>query len=349
MSEKLLCGVDLGGTKIAIALVRTDGTIHRQRQIRDHRGTAPSDVVKRIAATVRELARESDLDLRKLQGVGVGTSGHVDYDRGVLIINSNLPGFENFPLGESLWDELRVPVYVDNDANAQAWAEYRFGAGRGKPDMAFVTASTGVGAGLILGGAIFRGVTGTAGEFGHTIVEPTSSILCGCGRPGCLMAYTSGLTLPLVVREMLQHGSRLEDAGLFAGCPADPQPDLVPDREAKDATSMMIDFTTLSDNEITGELIGEGLERRDPFCLDVVNQYADYMAIGLHNLYQTINIGHFVLGGGLTFWGTPYVERIRRRFRFLVESMTTSVPEILLSDLGPHAAVIGAAALPLER
>lgn len=332
----LLCGVDLGGTKIAIALVERNGHVRTQRQIRDHRNVPPREVVSSIAATVRELLATEGILLTDLPGIGVGTSGHVNYDRGIVITNSNLPGFDGFPLGDRLQGELGVPIYLDNDANAQAWAEYRFGAGQGFPDMAFITASTGVGAGLIVHGTVFRGVTGTAGEMGHAIVEPTSSIICGCGRPGCLMAYTSGLTLPQVVREMVACGPRLAGAAIFR----DPSADAAPSS---------IDFTALQDREITGELIGEGLRGGDPFCRQVVEQYADYFAIGLNNLYQTINTAHFVVGGGLTGWGAPYLDRIRERFRILVKDQAASIPEIRLAQLGAEAAVVGAAALPLEQ
>jgi len=332
----LLCGVDLGGTKIAIALVEWDGRVRAQRQIRDHRGSPPQEIVLSIAAAVRELLAAEGVRLEGLPGIGVGTSGHVNYDKGIVITNSNLPGFAGFPLGDALQSELGVPVFVDNDANAQAWAEYRFGAGQGFPDMAFVTASTGVGAGLIVHGSVFRGVTGTAGEMGHATVEPTSSIICGCGRPGCLMAYTSGLTLPQVVREMAIHGPRLGGAVIFGDPSAGPAPS-------------SIDFAALQDREITGELIGEGFSGGDPFCRQVVEQYADYFAIGLNNLYQTINTAHFVVGGGLTGWGAPYLDRIRQRFRVLVRDQAATIPEIRLAQLGAEAAVVGAAALPLEQ
>lgn len=323
-TDSLLCGIDLGGTKVAVALVRNDGVIHAKRLIRNHRGRAPQDVVDLIATHVRQLADESGLDVAYLNGIGVGSSGHVDYQNGVVITNSNLTGFQGFPLGERLEHALGVPIYLDNDANAQAYAEFRFGAGRGFPNMAFITVSTGVGAGLIIDGHVYRGVTGTAGEFGHTIIEPSSTIRCGCGRLGCLMAYTSGLTLPQVVRTMLA------------------------DHDKSHPVTSSIDFASLADEEITGELIGNGFTAGDAFCRNVVEQNADYIAIGLNNLYQIVNPGHFVIGGGLTAWGPAYIDRIRTQFRGLVETMATEIPEIRPAHLGGDAAVIGAAALPME-
>ncbi|POQ98393.1 hypothetical protein AU468_13645 [Alkalispirochaeta sphaeroplastigenens] len=321
-SGPLLCGVDLGGTKIVTALVSGDGTVRDKRFIRDHRGQPPLVVVDRIARQVRELLASRELPLSALSGIGVGTSGHVDYRNRRIIMNSNLPGFAGFPLGQALEDSLGVAVSLDNDANAQAYAEYRFGAGRGFPDMAFVTVSTGIGAGLVLGGRLYRGVTGTAGELGHTIVEPAGIIRCGCGRQGCLMAHAAGLCLGQTAREL----------------------------QEEEALPSEVITDDLQDQEITGELIGRGLAQGDPLCCRLIQRYADYLAIGLNNLFQLLDPGLIVLGGGLTAWGAPYLDRVRARFARHLEGMTTAEPpEIRLARLGADAAVVGAASLPLEQ
>ena len=146
------------------------------------------------------------------------------------------------------------------------------------------------------------------------------------------MAYTSGLTLPQVVRQMRADAAETSPATPMVAAGSRPA----------------IDLDSMRDEEITGELIGEGLAAGDRFCGRVVERYADYLAIGLHNLYQVLDPGLFVIGGGLTGWGPPYIDRARERFRALVQNMTTQIPEIRLSELGADAAVIGAAALPLE-
>ena len=157
-TARYACGVDLGGTLVVVALVDLDGGIACQREIRDHSGKPASVIVARD---------------------------------GVILANSNLPGFTRYPLAVALRGRFDTRIAVDNDANAQAYAEYLFGAAHGIPTMAFVTVSTGIGAGLVIDGHLYRGVTGTAGEIGHTIVNPNSRLRCGCGNYGCLMAHAS--------------------------------------------------------------------------------------------------------------------------------------------------------------
>lgn len=332
-SHLLNCGIDLGGTKVAIALVSEAGEVQRQTEIRNHRDLSPVTLMKAIGASVRGLLADVEISPHELKAIGVGTSGHVDYKSGTVMMNSNLPTFRNVPLANMIQGDLGVPVVVDNDASAQAWGEYLFGSGRGHEDMVFVTTSTGFGAGIIVRGKIFRGVNGIAGEVGHAIVEPTSTVKCGCGRYGCQMAYSSGLTLPNVVREMLREGPRLAGKPIFGYVETAAAPSDIP-------------FDNLSDEEITGELIGSGLQRGDPFCVQVVEQYADYMAIGLNNIMQTLDTGTFVIGGGLSNWGERYHERVRSQFTMLVKGMVPRIPVISLSSLGKDAAVIGAAFLP---
>ncbi len=332
---ELICGVDLGGTKIAVALVDAAGRIHRKEVIRGHRGKKEDAIVAAIADAVRRLCehegavesgsppggnRPGGFHPTELLGIGVGTSGHVDCRRGVVVTNSNLPGFTDYPLQRKLQEHFDLPVVIDNDANAQAYAEFCFGAGRGAPNMVFVTVSTGIGAGIIIDSRLYRGVNGTAGEIGHTIVNPHSTIRCGCGNYGCLMAHGSGLALPQVVREKLAHG----------GCAGS------------------IDLKSLQDHELTGEVIKRGLDAGDPLCTEIVTEYADYLAIGLHNLFQSFNPGLIVLGGGLTEWGPVYLDRVSDRFYELAREMMYERVEIRLSELGADAAVLGAAALMLE-
>ena len=310
--QSISCGVDLGGTKIVVALVETTGEIVAREIIRDHRTRSEDEIVAMIAQSVRDL-----IPMDELTGIGVGTSGHVSFNEGVVISNSNLPGFDNYPLARRMSEELGTEVAVDNDANAQGYAEYRFGAGRGFDNVMFVTVSTGLGAGIVIDGRVYRGVTGTAGEIGHTIVNPAGRIRCGCGNYGCLMAHASGLTLPAVVRDKL--------------------------REPGVQTS--IHFASLDDAEINGELIKSGLDDGDELCTEVVLEYAHYLGVGLHNAVQTLNPGVIVLGGGLTAWGKVYMDRVRETFHGLAAKTLIKLPEIRLSELGADAAVIGAAAL----
>jgi glucokinase len=183
--------------------------------------------------------------------------------------------------------------------------------------MIFLTISTGIGAGLILDRRIYRGLTGTAGEFGHTIVNPQSDIRCGCGNYGCLMSHACGLALPQLVKKKLQAG--------LNSC-----------------------LHLEEEREINGELLKRGLEQGDEVCRAVILECADYIGIGLYNLFQIFNPPVIVLGGGLLNWGPLYIGRIEEKFRALAGDMLYDPMTIALARTGGDAGLIGAAALLLE-
>ena len=321
--EKLLCGVDLGGTKLAACLMTPGGRIVDREVVFDHAGKDEMEVVRRIRDLVDTLLTRGGLAVGDIEGIGVGFAGHLRFRDGVTITTSNYKGFKikNFPLRAAVEERFSTRVVVDNDANAQGLAEYLFGAGKGcGPSMIFVTLSTGIGAGIILNGRLYRGMTGTAGEVGHMIVNTQSDQVCGCGNHGCWMAHASGLALPQVVRKKRREGL---------------------------ATRL-----SLSEREwetIDGKSLGEGLLSNDELSRAVVREYADYSGIGLYNLFQIFNPDVFVLGGGLMSWGDFFLDGIRRKFREMVREMLVDPVQILPSTLKQDAGVIGAAALLLEK
>lgn len=318
--DQLLCGVDLGGTKIVVAFVDGRGVAVEREEIRNHQTLSGDEITARIADAVARLTAKRQIDRDGFGGIGVGTSGHVDRAAGRIIINSQLPTLADYRLRDALAAATGVEVRVDNDANAQAYAEFRFGAARGFANVVFVTVSTGIGAGIVIDGRLYHGVTGTAGEVGHAIVDPTSPYRCGCGNYGCLMGVASGYVLPQVVRHKL----------------------------SRPGVDSSIDIAGLSDREINGELIAKALAEGDALAREIVTEYADYLGIGLYNIFQTLNPDVIVLGGGLTNWGEEYVGRVRWRFYTLGATMMREPTEIRLAELQADAAVVGAASLLLE-
>jgi glucokinase len=324
VTQKLLCGIDLGGTKLAGGLMRADGKLLDREVVLDHAGRDEKFVVSRMRDIVTALLSRQHRTVADLEGIGVGFAGHLRFRDGVTITTSNYKGFKikNFPLRSAIQEHFPTRVVVDNDANAQGLAEYRFGAGAGAGygSMIFVTFSTGIGAGIILDGKLYRGMTGTAGEVGHMIVNPASDFVCGCGNHGCLMAHASGLALPQVVRSKRRQGARTE-----------------------------LSLSEAEWERIDGKTVGEGLAAGDELCRSVVLEFAEYAGIGLYNLFQIFNPDAFVLGGGLMSWGELYLARIRQTFNELVREMLFDPVQILPSKLEQDAGIIGAAALLLEK
>ena len=317
---EVLCGVDIGGTKCSIALIDAKGKILDKIYTCAHVEEGEQGMVSLIAGHVKEILERNNLKQSKLPAIGVGCAGHIRHSDGVIITTSNLEGFTNYPLRAELQSHFEIPVILDNDANAQAYGEYRFGAGKGYEDMIFVTISTGIGAGIILNGKLYRGMTGTAGEFGHTIVEPGSELVCTCGNRGCIMACACGMALPYLFEKKLKEG--------------------IP------TTIKMPSNFDIS--KINGQTLKKGLDMDDPLSMAVISESAYYVGIGLYNLFQTLNPPLMVLGGGLTNWGEFYLNKIKETFYALARDMIFDPIKITLSDIMGDAGVIGAAALSLE-
>ena len=317
----ILCGVDIGGTKCSIALIdEEDGKILDKIYTCAHVAEGEKGMVDLVAGHVKELLQRNQIKQSDLPAIGVGCAGHIRHSDGVIITTSNLEGFNNYPLREKLQSHFEIPVILDNDANAQAFGEYKFGAGQGYEDMIFVTISTGIGAGIVINGKLYRGMTGTAGEFGHTIVEPDSKLVCNCGNRGCIMALACGMALPYMFEKKLKEG-------------------------LKTKLKMPPNFNI---SKINGQTLKKGLDMDDPLSKAVISDSAYYVGIGLYNLFQTLNPPLIVLGGGLTNWGEFYLDKIKETFYTLARDMIFDPIEITLSDIIGDAGVIGAAALSLE-
>jgi glucokinase len=183
--ETILCGVDLGGTKLSAGLFKLNGQLIDKKILFDHANKSEDMIVEQIALLIKSLLRRNDLKEGELKGIGVVFPGHIRYPEGITITTSNLQGFKNYPFKNHIQDYFSSPVIIDNDVNAQAFGEFKFGGAKGHNDMIFLTLSTGIGAGIILDGMVFRGQTGTAGECGHTIIDINSDLQCTCGNYGC--------------------------------------------------------------------------------------------------------------------------------------------------------------------
>jgi glucokinase len=318
--KNILCGVDIGGTKLSIALVTTEGKIIDRCLDCDHVSKTECGLIDQVKSNINKLLGRNNLQESDLLGIGIGCAGHIRFKDGIIITTSNLKGYKCYPLRDSIKASFTIPVILDNDANAQAFGEFTFGAGRGFSDMVFMTISTGIGAGIIINNRLYRGMTGTAGEFGHTIVEPGSDLTCTCGNKGCLMAVACGMALPNLFQKKLKDGKKT-----MLELPSD------------------LDY-----KKVDGKLLKKGLDIDDPLSKEIISDSGRYMGIALYNVFQALNPSLIVLGGGLLSWGDFYLDRIRKTFYELARDMMYDPIEIKTSEIGPDAGVIGAASLALE-
>lgn len=317
--EPILCGVDLGGTKLSAGLFNSSGLLLDRIIVYDHIKKTEDMIVEQIALMIKTLLKRNEFVEDELKGVGLGFPGHLIFREGMTLTTSNLPGFKNYPLRDNLQEYFKAPVTVDNDVNAQAFGEFKFGGGKGYDNMIFLTISTGIGAGIIANRSVFRGQTGTAGECGHSIIDINSDMQCTCGNFGCWMALAGGINLPKLFQKKIEVGFETS------------HPDWV------------LDYS-----QVNGQFIKKGLDLGDPVSTAIVNDCADYNGIGLYNLFQIFNPAMIMLGGGLTNWGTYFLERINAKFHSLVKNMLHEPIKIVRSTLGADAGIRGAAALVLE-
>ncbi|GAA0461653.1 ROK family protein [Streptomyces olivaceiscleroticus] len=302
-----LLGVDVGGTKIAAGVVAPDGTLLATVVRPTPAAEGPTAVLDAIAAAVRELPGHEDAT-----GLGIGTGGVIDRDRGVVLsANALLPGWAGTRLSEELGDRLGLPVAADNDANVFALAEQTYGAGAGCASALYVSVGTGIGGGLVGGGRLLRGAHWTAGEFGHLAVPEAAERPCNCGRTGHLEAVAAGPAVAARYRELAGEADVHDLRKVVAAAEQDAGPA----------------------GETARAVLAEG---------------AGALGRALAGLVNTVDPERVVVGGGVASVGAPFWAPLTEAFAAELLPGPAGVRPVPAA-LGPRAAVVGAAALLLEE
>jgi glucokinase len=308
----LAIGIDIGGTKVAAGVVDADGRILSEAR-RSTPGSDPRAVERVIVELVEELGAG-----HRIWSVGIGAAGWMDLDGGTVLFSPHL-AWRNEPLRENLQRLLRRPVLLTNDADAAAWAEWRFGAGQGESRLVCITLGTGIGGAMVLDGRVERGRFGVAGEFGHQIMMPGGH-RCECGNRGCWEQYASGNALGREARILAEANSPV----------------------AQELIAAVNGHTAA----ITGAIVTDLALAGDPACRELLLEVGEWLGLGLANLAAALDPGLFVIGGGLCSAGDLLVEPARKAFaRNLTGRGFRPAAGIELAALGPNAGLIGAADL----
>jgi glucokinase len=315
-TTELVCAVDLGGTNLRAANIDQEGRIHERVKTPTPKSSKAQDIVNAIAAAVSECEAEAQKRGARVQAVSVVVPGSLQAGSGVAVNAPNLPAILNFRLGEALNERLQQPILIENDANAAALGEMWQGAARGHHTIVCLTLGTGVGSGIILNGELWRGVDGTAGEIGHTSVDPFGGVKCECGNTGCLEVCASATALVRMTREALsQHpASRLNSVAA---------PDLTA-REVADAAAL-----------------------GDELAIEIFRRMGNYLGIAAANIVNTLNPEMIVIGGGVSaafdlFGSVARDEMLRRAF-----PVPAARCQIVKAECGDDAGLLGAARLAL--
>ncbi|WP_157942155.1 ROK family protein [Salinibacter altiplanensis] len=305
-------GIDIGGTKIETALVDASGAIQARHRHPTNARQGARHVLEGIATCVEECLSQS---AGEAVAAGVGVAGQVDAESGVVRSAPNL-GWTDVPLQAHLHDALGLPVTVTNDVRAVTWGVWRHGAGRSIDDLVVVFVGTGIGGGVVSGGQVLAGHRGLAGELGHTTIMPYGRA-CHCRNRGCWEAYAGGWAL----EERAQEAVR-----------TDP-----------DAGAGLLDRAGGAVEDITGRTVHAAFEEGDPLAKRLVDATAEYLGLGLVGVVNAFNPQRVVMGGGMIEGHPPYVDRAAGVVRRRALGAAVTDLEVVASDLGGQAGVVGAA------
>ena len=306
-SDSLVFAVDLGGTHLRVALVDDTGRILKQLKQETPKGDSANCIVNALASAAEQWNDEK----QRIVATSIMVPGAVDSDKAVVLQAPNLPSLVNFGLKAALEQRLGWPVFLENDANAAAVGEMWLGAARGCSDVMSVTLGTGVGGGVILDGKLWRGSHGSAGEIGHTTVDPFSGLKCKCGNTGCLELFASATAIVRMTRENLS---------------------LFPE-------------TSLKSVELTAKRVYEAGRDGDELALAVFKRFGMYLGIGLANIINLIDPQIIVITGGAANGWDLFASEMYRQVEERAFRTTAQQVKIARAECGDNAGLLGAARL----
>lgn len=307
----LAIGVDIGGTKVAAGVVDEQGSVI-DRELRATPGNDVAETEAIIVDVVAELTSRHDVS-----AVGIGAAGWIANDHATVLFSPHL-AWRNEPLRGALSGRIGLPLLVENDANAAAWAEYRFGAAQGAPVVVCVTLGTGIGGGLVIGGILYRGAYGIACEYGHMTLVPDGR-RCACGNRGCWEMYASGRALARDARELAA--------------------------ESPMAAARLLELAG-SPGELTGPVVTAAAAEGDPAAEAICTVMGRWLGRGLANLAAVLDPSIFVIGGGVSEAGELLLRPAREEFGHMLTGRGfRPVASIVAAALGPDSGLVGAADL----
>jgi glucokinase len=309
-------GIDMGGTNLRAAIADTDtGQISYQRKYPTLAADGQDAVIKRIVQLIRELLQEGGVEAETIRGIGIGVPGTPDIDTGIIQFLPNLPGkWLNVPLGSIIEEQVKLPVALINDVRAITLGEWMFGAGRGADTVACLAIGTGIGGGVVVNGQFHLGIGGTAGEFGHHVVE-VDGLPCGCGGKGCLELYASGPAIAAMGVKEVMHGH----------------------------TTRIGDLVNHDLNRIDAGVVVQAAREGDPIAMGILQRAGTYLGIAVGNILGIISPQKVIFGGGVSVAGDLLLRPIVQTVNERVHVVPVEKVQFVLAELGINGGLLGAA------
>jgi glucokinase len=313
---KKYIGCDLGGTNLRAAIVDVEnGSLLYQMSMPAQARDGHEAVMRRMAGLFLQMIDWAGMKKEDIGGVGIGVPGVLDLEKGETLFLPNLPGnWPHVPLRDTIAKLTGLPVVLLNDVRSATNGEWLFGAGRGVDTLVVFVIGTGIGGGLVINGQLHLGIGGTAGEVGHMTIDYNGPT-CGCGNKGCLEAYASGPAIAAMGMKAVAQG----------------------------LTTRIGEICEYDLNRITPELIAQAAETGDEIAVDIYERAGFYLGIAAANVCVAVGPRRIIIGGGVAQVGDRLLNPIRRALREHVTVVPIEQVEVVPSQLGDNAGVIGSA------
>ncbi|WP_235603227.1 ROK family protein [Thermoanaerobacter sp. YS13] len=319
-------GIDVGGTKTAVILGDTKvNVIDRIEYSTKEFDKQPMEMINKMIQTIKDVLQNHKITLEEVRSIGISSGGPLDLEKGIILSPPNLPGWDEIPIVDILSNEFNVPVYLENDANAGAVAEWNFGSGVGCKNLIFLTFGTGMGAGLILDGKLYRGTNGMAGEVGHIRLAKDGPV--GYGKKGSFEGFCSGGGITRLAQ--IEISKRLSNGESVEFCPS---------------------FDMLS--KITAEDVAVAAQKGDKVALEIIKISAEYLGLALSILIDILNPEKIILGTIFTKNESLFrkiVEEVIKREALEISAGVCKIqPSKLGNKIGDYAALSVALRIGME-
>jgi glucokinase len=306
----LTIGIDIGGTKISTGVVDSSGNL-----IDSSKCSTPAEGGKELISTVVNLVKELNKK-HEIKGIGISIAALISSDYGTIVGAPNIANLSKLNFANEIKEEFKLPIIIENDANAAMWAEFKFGNAKGLNPVMFFIIGTGVGGGLVIDGKLFKGANGIGAEFGHMCVVP-NGILCGCGAKGCIEQYASGGALIRYANEALL---------------ANP-----------DKSEEVLNF---GEGKLSGTALTKAAKAGNELALAAFSKQADWLGLACASYSLIIDPQAIIIGGGVVDAGELFLAPVRAAMRKYMPFAESHVPpKIIAAKFGNDAGLIGAADL----
>lgn len=304
-------GIDFGATHLNLLAVDISARILEELEVEIDIQSGPEACLEEASLRVHELLKKAQLNFKDVLAIGVGVPGPTFAEEGMVVAPPIMPGWDRYPIRDTLQKLWGLPVSVNNDAELGALGEWAYGAGRGERNLVYIKIGTGIGAGLLMDGKIYHGVTGSAGEIGHLTIDENGPV-CACGNHGCLEALAGGRAIALQARQAIQKGLRTQ-------------------------------LTNIQPVEkITARDVASAAQRGDLVSQQILTQAGSHIGIALAGLVNMFNPGMVIIGGGVAQTGDILLEPMRQTVQRRSLPAATRVVRITTAMLGRRSSSMGA-------